>query len=83
MNQILHPKLDSIVMVYLDDILIYTPGIKEEHEKEVVEVLQILKQNDIMLNHKKSELTKKEVTFLGIIISDKGLRMETEKTKAI
>ena len=39
MNQILYSKLNSTVMVYLDDILIYTSGIKEEHEKEVKEVL--------------------------------------------
>ena len=70
-------------MVYLDDILIYTPGMKEKHEKKVEKVLQILEKNDIMLNYKKSELMKKEVTFLRMIISDKGLRMETQKTKAI
>ena len=39
MNQILHPKLDSIVMVHLDNILIYISGTKEEHKKEVGEVL--------------------------------------------
>ena len=83
MNQILYPKLDSTVMVYLDNILIYILGTKEEHEKEVKEVLQILEKNDIILNYKKSKLTKKEVTFLGIIILNEGLRMEIQKTKAI
>ena len=70
-------------MVYLDNILIYTLEMKEKHEKEVEKVLQILEKNNIILNQKKSKLTKKEVTFLRIIISDKGLRMETQKTKAI
>src|SRR5436309_14854129 len=70
-------------MVYLDDILIYILRTKEKHEKEVEKVLQILKKNDIMLNHKKSKLTKKEVTFLGTIISDERLKMEMQKTKAI
>ena len=83
MNRILHHKLDSMVMVYLDDILIYTKGMKEEHEKEAREVLQLLQDNHIMLNSKKSKYTRKEVTFLGTIISKEGLRMETEKTKAI
>src|SRR5438876_8757615 len=82
-NQILYPKLDSTVMVYLDNILIYILGTKEEHEKEVKEVLQILEKNDIILNHKKSKLIKKEVIFLEMIIFDKRLRMKTQKTKAI
>ena len=68
MNQILHLKLNSTIMVYLDNILIYTLKTKEEYEKEVGEVLQILKENNIILNSKKSEYSRKEVTFLGTII---------------
>ena len=83
MNQILHHKLDHTAMVYLDDILIYTKGSKDEHEKEVKEVLELLKENNICLNEEKGEYSKMEVTFLGIIISREGLRMEPEKTKAI
>ena len=83
MNQILHPKLDSTVMVYLDNILIYIPETKEEHERKVGEVLRILEENDIMLNSKKSEFSRKEVTFLGTIISKQGLKMEMKKMKAI
>ena len=83
MNLILHSKLDSTVIVYLDDILIYTPRTKEEHEREVGEVLQILKESDITLNSKKSKFSKKEVTFLGTIILGQGLRIEMEKMKAI
>ena len=44
MNQILHHKLDHMAMVYLDDILIYTKGSKDEHEKEVKEVLELLER---------------------------------------
>ena len=83
MNQILHYKLDHIVMVYLDDILIYTKGSKDKHEKEVKEVLELLKENNIWLNEEKGEYSKTEVTFLGTIISREGLRMEPRKTKAI
>ena len=82
-NQVLHHKLDHTVMVYIDDILIYTKGTKEEHERETQEVLQLLKEYDIRLNEEKSEFSKKEVTFLGTIISRDGLRMEPEKTKAV
>ena len=82
-NQVLHHKLDYIVIVYLDDILIYTKGTKEEHERETKEVLALLQKHDIRLNEEKSEFTKKEVTFLGTIISRDGLRIEPEKTKAV
>ena len=50
MNQILHHKLDHTVIVYLDDIFIYTKETKEEHKKETWEVLQLLKKNNIWLN---------------------------------
>jgi len=70
-------------MAYLDDIIIYTKGTKEEHEKEAQEVLQLLKDYHINLNYEKSKYTKTEVTFLGAIISREGLRMEPDKVKAI
>ena len=70
-------------MAYLNDIFVYTKGIKEEHKQETKEVLQLLKEHNIYLNNEKSEYTKMEVTFLGIIISKEGLRMELEKTKAV
>ena len=47
------------------------------------EVLQLLKKHNIYLNKEKSKFTRKEVTFLGTIISQEGLRMELEKTKAV
>ena len=56
-------------MVYLDDILIYTKGMQEEHEQETKEVLQLLKKYDICFNEEKSEYIKIEVTFLETIIS--------------
>ena len=83
MNQILHYKLDHMVMVYLDDILIYTKGTKEEHEEETREVLQLLKKNNIWFNQEKSKFIQKEVTFLGVVISEEGLKIEPGKTKAV
>src|SRR5437762_8678809 len=82
-NQVLHHKLDHMVIAYLNDILIYTKGIKEEHKRETKEVLALLQKYDIRLNQEKSEFSKKEVIFLGTIISRDGLRMELEKTKVV
>jgi len=70
-------------MAYLDDILIYTKGMKKKHEQEAKEVLQLLKKHDICLNKEKSEYTKTKVIFLRTIISWEGLRMEPKKTKAV
>jgi len=70
-------------MVYLDDILIYTQRTKEKHEKEIQKVLQLLQEQKIQFNPEKSEFTKMEVMFLGIVISWEGLKIEPEKTKAI
>ena len=70
-------------MAYLDNILIYTKGTKEEHERETKEVLVLLRKYDIRLNQEKSEFSKKEVIFLRTIISRDRLKMELEKTKAI
>ena len=65
----LYYKLNYIVIVYLNDILIYTKRTKKEHEKETKEVLQLLKKYNICLNEEKSKYTRKEVMFLGTIIS--------------
>ena len=46
-------------------------------------MLQLLKKHDIHLNEEKSKYMKMEVTFLETIISQEGLRIESEKTKAV
>ena len=70
-------------MAYLDDIFIYIKGMKEEHEQEAKEVLQLLKKHNIYLNKEKSKYMKMKVTFLGTIISREGLRIELEKIKVV
>src|SRR4051794_23749820 len=82
-NNLLHEKLDSSVMAYLDDILIYTRGDLENHKKEVRKVLEILKQNNVTLNSTKCEFHKKETAFLGTIIMTEGLKMDPGKVRAI
>jgi len=46
-NQILYPKLDQIVMVYLNNIFIYMKETRKEYEKETKEVLQLLEEQKI------------------------------------
>lgn len=70
------------VKVFLDDILIFSSSF-EEHLFHLEKVLLILKNNNISINFKKSNFIKKEVSYLGHIISEKGIRPDEKKIKDI
>ncbi|CDH61371.1 retrotransposon ty3-gypsy subclass [Lichtheimia corymbifera JMRC:FSU:9682] len=82
MNRILNEYLDDFVMVYLDDILIYSKS-KEEHELHVRKVLQRLRDEKLIANIKKCEFYKTELEFLGFHISAGGYLPSRAKVKAI
>jgi hypothetical protein len=82
-NRTLHEYLGIFVTAYLDDILIYTKGNFEEHVRQVRKVLTKLRENDLLVNSEKSEFHVQETTFLGFIISNKGIRMQPAKVDAI
>ena len=64
--------LDHICFVYIDDILIFTKGSKEQHVKDVMTVLNRIKDRGVVLSRKKSILLKQEIEFLGLIIREGG-----------
>jgi putative transposase len=80
MNQILGDTPN--VLVYLDDILIYSHT-KEEHEKDVKRVLQILRDNKLIAKKKKCEFFKNTLEFLGHTITPNGIVPNDAKIKAI
>jgi hypothetical protein len=82
-NNILYEYLDDFVIVYLDDILIFTKEIKEEHTDKVRLVLERIRKYDLLLKPEKCEFFKKEVNFLEHIISTEEIRMDFDKIKAI
>ncbi|QSS48817.1 hypothetical protein I7I53_08944 [Histoplasma capsulatum var. duboisii H88] len=82
-NSVLYEYLDKFVVVYLDDILVYTNGSREEHTEHVKKVLRKLRDNQLQLKPEKCEFFKKEVEFLGHIISMEGIRMDLKKIEAI
>jgi hypothetical protein len=82
MNDLLRPYLDKFVIVYLDDILIYSKN-EQEHEQHVRAVLDVLSKNKLYAKLSKCEFFQKEVTFLGCKFSARGKEMEPEKIKAI
>lgn len=82
MNDVLRPFLDRLVIVYLDDILIYSPN-KEQHEKDVRQVMEKLREHQLFVAPNKCEFFRTQTEFLGHIVSDKGVSMDPAKIKAI
>ena len=70
------------VAVYLDDILIFSKD-EEEHVSHIKEVLDRLKQGGYFIKLSKCDFFKKQVKFLGHIVSDEGLRPDMDKIKGL
>lgn len=82
MQSIFRPHLDDFVIVFLDDILIYSKT-RDEHEQHVEKVLQLLRQNKLYAKESKCEFFKNEVSFLGHVVGERGISMEEQKVKAV
>ena len=82
MNHIFKGKLDRSVVVFLDDILIYSKTL-EEHEKHLKEVMEILRAQRLYGKLSKCELVKKEVEFLGYFVGREGLRADPKKVQTV
>jgi hypothetical protein len=81
-NDVLREYLDDFVVVYLDDILIYSETL-EEHTAQVKKVLQKLADIGINLKLEKCEFDRQEVDFLGFVIGVNGISMDPAKVLAI
>ncbi len=82
MNDIFREWFDDFVIVYIDDILIYS-GSLEEHAEHLHKVFQRLRENKLYAKFEKCEFGVAEVDFLGHKITQKGLKMDDHKVKAI
>src|ERR1700677_491423 len=83
MNPLLKELIDEgHVIVYMDNILVFTKDL-EEHRRIVSEVLKRLKENDLFLKPQKCFFKQKEVKFLGLIISEEGIRMDLKKVEGV
>ena len=82
MNQIFRPYLDKFVIVFIDDILIYSAS-ESEHEEYLRIVMQTLKYHKLYAKFSKCEFWLTRVAFLGHIIFTEGIAIDPTKIKAI
>ncbi|MCI29905.1 retrotransposon protein, partial [Trifolium medium] len=82
MNRIFHPFLDKFVVVFIDDILIYSRS-EEEHAEHLRIVLQVLKEKKLYAKLSKCEFWMKEISFIGHVISSEGIVVDPAKVEVV
>ncbi|XP_052187706.1 uncharacterized protein LOC127798285 [Diospyros lotus] len=82
MNRTFKPYLDKFVIVFIDDILIYSAS-ESNHEKHLRIVLQTLKDHKLYAKFSKCEFWLTQVAFLGHIISAEGIAVDPAKIEAV
>jgi len=82
MQSIFSDLLDISMVIYLDDILIFSKNL-EEHQQVTREVLQHLQKHGLYIKETKCEFHRPLVKFLGMIVSAKGLEMCQDKVRTI
>ncbi|GKA55845.1 putative reverse transcriptase domain-containing protein [Tanacetum coccineum] len=82
MNRVCKPCLDKFVIVFVDDILVYSKD-KEEHGKHLKTVLELLKKEGLYAKFSKCDFWLDSVQFLGHVIDHNGVHVDPAKIKAI
>ena len=82
MNSVFSKYLDKFVLVFLDDILIYSKN-EEEHEEHLRIALQLLREHKMYAQLRKCDFYKDGIHYLGHIISDEGISMDLDRNEAI
>jgi hypothetical protein len=82
MNKVFMEYLDQFVVIFIDDILVYSQN-EETHEDHLRLVLQKLRDNQLYAKFSKCDFWLKEVTFLGHIITDGGIKEDPDKISGI
>ncbi|KAL4018245.1 hypothetical protein IC575_021835 [Cucumis melo] len=82
MNRVFREFLDTFVIVFIDDILIYSKT-EAEHEEHLRIVLQTLRDNKLYAKFSKCEFWLKQVSFLGHVVSKAGVSVDSAKIEAV
>ena len=82
MNHVLRKFIGKFVVVYFDDILIYSKNL-EEYSEHLTLVLSTLREHRLYANFKKCSFCALKVIFLGFIVSAQGISLDQSKVKTI
>ncbi|GJY81991.1 putative reverse transcriptase domain-containing protein [Tanacetum coccineum] len=82
MNRVCKPYLDKFIIVFIDDILIYSKD-KEEHEEHLKAILELLKKEELYAKFSKCEFLIPKVQFLDHVIDCQGIYMDPAKIESI
>ena len=82
MNRVFHSYLDQFVIVFIDDILVYSKS-ADEHALHLRVVLQTLRDKQLYAKFSKCEFWLNEVIFLGHVVSGDGIFIDPRKVEAI
>nr|GEV81299.1 putative reverse transcriptase domain-containing protein [Tanacetum cinerariifolium] len=82
MNRVCKPYLDKFMIVFIEDIMIYSKN-KQEHEKNIKLILELLKKEELYAKFSKCEFRIPKVQFLGHMIDNKGIHVDPAKIESI
>ncbi|GJX80243.1 putative reverse transcriptase domain-containing protein [Tanacetum coccineum] len=82
MNRVCKPFLDKFMIVFINDILIYSKN-KKEHEEHLKAILELLKKEELYAKFSKSEFWLPKVQFLGHVIDSQGIHVDPAKIESI
>ena len=82
MNSVMHGFIDKFVLVYLDNILVYSDN-EDEHEAHLRQVFDRLREHKLQAKLKKCEFGKSHVKYLGHVVGSGKLRIDRKKVAAV
>jgi hypothetical protein len=82
MNNVLSKFLDKFVLVFIDDILIYSKN-REEHEEHLRLVLQVLREHQLYDKFNKCDFFHKQIHYLGHVLFEEGVAVHPDKIRSI
>ncbi|GJR78686.1 putative reverse transcriptase domain-containing protein [Tanacetum coccineum] len=82
MNRVCRPYLDTFVIMFIDDILIYSKT-KEEHDAHLKQILELLKKEELYAKFSKFNFWLSKVQFLGHVIDSEGIHVDPTKIESI